>query len=334
MSESKTLNLRNLMGIVGKRKAVLILALVITSLVVTGFVWSRKTVSIVADGKNTNLTTFHSSPDAVLTQAGIQLGAKDEFRTSTPKVESGTVIEVYRAVPVTVSFPDRTEEMVSGKPTVGELADSLGYTEQNSKTVPDRQTRITPALQISIMALSEKLVKETLTVSIPVVRQPDASLEKDEEEVVQEGTEGVKEATIRQRFENGRQVAAETVSENIITPPTPQIVRVGTRDTIQTSRGTMRFRSIQWMEATAYTPTDGSSHGITASGIAARRGVVAVDPRVIPLGTRVYIPGYGFALAADTGGDIIGDRIDLCVESHSEAWTFGRQMVKVYIIAD
>ncbi len=88
------------------------------------------------------------------------------------------------------------------------------------------------------------------------------------------------------------------------------------------------------MEATAYTPTDGSWHGITASGIAARPGVVAVDPNVIPLGTRVYIPEYGLALAADTGGDIIGDRIDLCVETHSEAWTFGRRMVKVYVIAD
>jgi uncharacterized protein YabE (DUF348 family) len=334
MSDVQPLNLHNLKGLVGKRKAVFVLALVITSLVVTGFVWSQKRVSIIADGKNSSIITFYSSPDVILDQADIKLGPQDEYRVSTPKVTSGTIIEVYRAVPVTVSFPDKTQVIVSGKPTVGELAADLGFTEQNSKTVPDRPTRITPELQVTIVALTEKLVNQTLPIPPPVVRQPDGNLEKDDEEVVQEGAEGLKEVTFKQRFENGRQVAAENVAEKIITAPTPQIIRVGTRDTIQTSRGTMRFRSIQWMEATAYTPTDGSWHGITASGIAARRGVVAVDPKVIPLGTRVFIPGYGLALAADTGSDVVGDRIDLCVESHTEAWTFGRRMIKVYVIAD
>ena len=86
------------------------------------------------------------------------------------------------------------------------------------------------------------------------------------------------------------------------------------------------------MEATAYLPTDGSVHGITATGIPARHGIVAVDPDVIPLGTRVYIPGYGMALAADVGGAIVGDKIDLCMEDYSEAMRFGRRAVKVYIL--
>ena len=88
------------------------------------------------------------------------------------------------------------------------------------------------------------------------------------------------------------------------------------------------------MEASAYLPTDGSGAGITATGIPARRGIVAVDPDVIPLGTRVYVPGYGMGLAADTGGAIIGDKIDLCMESSSEAWSFGRRTVKVYVLGD
>ena len=64
----------------------------------------------------------------------------------------------------------------------------------------------------------------------------------------------------------------------------------------------------------------------------AQRGVVAVDPSVIPLGTRLYIPGYGMAVAADTGGAIVGDRIDLCMESYGEAMDFGRRTIKVYIL--
>lgn len=101
---------------------------------------------------------------------------------------------------------------------------------------------------------------------------------------------------------------------------------------IQTSRGMARYQAVMTMEATAYIPSDGGGNGITASGMMAQRGVVAVDPNVIPLGTRLYIPGYGEAIAADTGGAIIGARIDLCMETYWEAMQFGRRDVTVYVL--
>ena len=94
----------------------------------------------------------------------------------------------------------------------------------------------------------------------------------------------------------------------------------------------MRYVREYDMEATAYLPTDGDGNGITASGMLAERGVVAVDTDVIPLGTRLYIPGYGMAIAGDTGGAIYGERIDLCMESYGEAMEFGRRWVKVYVL--
>lgn len=102
---------------------------------------------------------------------------------------------------------------------------------------------------------------------------------------------------------------------------------------VETSRGAMRYTKKYVMEATAYIPTDGSPEGLTAMGIPARRGIVAVDPRVIPLGTRVFVPGYGLALAADTGGAIKGYKIDLCMESYDEAMDFGRRDIEVYVLA-
>ena len=87
------------------------------------------------------------------------------------------------------------------------------------------------------------------------------------------------------------------------------------------------------MEATAYLPTDGGGDGITATGVQAHHGIVAVDPNVIPLGTRLYIPGYGEAVAADTGGDIIGNRIDVVLEDYSSAIQFGRRTVEVYVLS-
>ena len=101
---------------------------------------------------------------------------------------------------------------------------------------------------------------------------------------------------------------------------------------VETSRGAQRYSDALTMEATAYIPADGNGDGITATGMVAQHGVVAVDPSVIPLGTRLYIPGYGEAIAADTGGAINGDRIDLCMDSYGEAMQFGRRYVTVYVL--
>mgnify|MGYP005849306785 CR=1 FL=1 len=91
----------------------------------------------------------------------------------------------------------------------------------------------------------------------------------------------------------------------------------------------------EWkMVATAYFAGGGglNGDGVTATGLRARKGIVAVDPRVIPLGTRVYIDGYGEALAADTGGWIKGDRIDLCFDTLEECLRYGRRRIYVYLI--
>ncbi|MBP2646037.1 MAG: hypothetical protein H6Q75_1477 [Firmicutes bacterium] len=334
MSDIKQLNLRNLEALMGKRKLLLIMTLVIISLVVTGFVWAQKRVNIIADGKNISVRTIHNKPEDILAQANINLGDKDEYRLSTQSVVSDTTIEVYRAIPVVVKVNGKTEIITTGKPTVGELAASLGYTQENSRLSPSGDTRLSSMLEIEVVALTERMVTQQMPIEPPVVRQADSSMEKGFEETVDQGSEGQKEVSIKVSLENGNEVSRTVVGEKVVTPPKPQVVKVGTRDTVETSRGAMRFRTTHMMEATAYTPYDGAQTGITASGIAARRGIVAVDPSVIPLGSRVYIPGYGLALAADTGGDIVGDRIDLCMEGRGEAMSFGRKTVKVYVIAE
>jgi 3D (Asp-Asp-Asp) domain-containing protein/predicted transcriptional regulator len=91
----------------------------------------------------------------------------------------------------------------------------------------------------------------------------------------------------------------------------------------------------EWdMVATAYYSGGGglSGNSITAIGLRVKKGIVAVDPKVIPLGTKLYIPGYGEALAADTGGWVKGDRIDLAFDSLEECYRFGRRKVKVYLV--
>ncbi|PIY17790.1 MAG: hypothetical protein COZ15_01890, partial [Elusimicrobia bacterium CG_4_10_14_3_um_filter_49_12_50_7] len=86
--------------------------------------------------------------------------------------------------------------------------------------------------------------------------------------------------------------------------------------------------------ATAYAPfhCGGSKDGRTHTGLPVGKGIVAVDPKVIPLGTRLYIPGYGYALAGDIGSAIKGNRIDLGVDDYREADAFEKKRIKVYVL--
>ncbi len=175
---------------------------------------------------------------------------------------------------------------------------------------------------------------ETHQVEVPVAVQYERvdTLPKGMEEVLQEGTPGLDEVQEEVYYNHGEVVEAKELQRTTITPMKPKIIRAGTRD-IEVSRSYNRVKEVITMEATAYLPTDGGGDGITATGIRARHGVVAVDPNVIPLGTRVYIPGYGEAIAADTGGDIVGNRIDVVLEDYGSAMQFGRRTVDVYILS-
>ena len=97
----------------------------------------------------------------------------------------------------------------------------------------------------------------------------------------------------------------------------------------QVSRG--GGRSV-YVSATAYSAYDPGNGNRTATGTPVRHGVIAVDPSVIPLGTRVFIPGYGEAVAEDIGGAIHGYRIDVAFDTHAEALMFGRQDLEIFIM--
>lgn len=107
------------------------------------------------------------------------------------------------------------------------------------------------------------------------------------------------------------------------------------KKSIQTTRGSSRGKLLGTFEATAYTDdveSQGKWVGQTASGMKPQVGVVAVDPKVIPLGTKLYVEGYGQAIAGDTGGAIKGNRVDLFMETRESCIEFGRQNVKVWIV--
>jgi 3D (Asp-Asp-Asp) domain-containing protein len=325
-------NRRNYLN--GRVKATTVSLLLLAALFVSGFVWANSKVVIKVDGKEIIAGALSSDPKEVLSVAGVVLGSRDEYRVVANEAGKASVIEVYRAIPMTVTIGSKVEFVWSGKPTVGEVAEAMGYSSRSYKTVPDASTRPTVSMNIRLLTLSDKIVEKELPIPFSIIRQPDAMMEKGMEAVLEPGVPGKKLATVRQMFEEGREAGFDILTEKVLVEPKPEILRVGTRETNDPSRGTIRFKKLLVMEATAYTPFDDGQSGITASGIPARHGIIAVDPRVIPLGTRVFIPGYGMALAADTGGAIRGHKIDLCIEEYNEAIRFGRRKVEVYILAD
>lgn len=86
------------------------------------------------------------------------------------------------------------------------------------------------------------------------------------------------------------------------------------------------------LEATAYTRYDEGCTDYTYRGNYLRRGLVAVDPDVIPLGSKLYVPDYGYAVADDIGGAIQGNKIDLAMETLAEAFAYGRRQITAYVI--
>ncbi len=150
----------------------------------------------------------------------------------------------------------------------------------------------------------------------------------------QEGHDGVLKRTYKVVYENGHRVKSQLVDEERVEPvPTLYLIN---RSGFSTSRGSFTRSKVLVMKATAYDPSPATigphATGKTCTGMHADFGVAAVDPRVIPLGTILYVEGYGLAIAADTGGAIKGNRIDLCYSSKKVADGYGYQMVKVHIL--
>lgn len=164
-----------------------------------------------------------------------------------------------------------------------------------------------------------------------------------EKKVVTAGVDGVKTTTTTTRYIGDKVDATESVTK-VTKEPVTQVINIGTKAkpapvVTNTIPGLdVKYKSVATFNATAYCPCSQCcgkyANGYTANGMKAGYGVAAVDTRVIPLGTKLYVEGYGYCIAADTGGAIKGNRIDLCYGTHSSALAsgFGHKNVKVYIL--
>lgn len=192
--------------------------------------------------------------------------------------------------------------------------------------------------QIEVVPVEEKLIIEDSELSYHTQEKLSKNLAPGTSKIITRGQKGVKRQVIKLTLIAGKEVAKEVVDAEVINKPVDQVVLSNPNQVILsrsmdnqavTQKGAWtQGRKTMVMTATAYTFTGNN----TATGVPPRVGMVAVDPSVIPLGTELYIEGYGTAVAADTGGAIKGYKLDLFFNTVHDCMVWGRRKVKVYIL--
>ena len=332
---------------------IVIIAVLISAGAGTGvFAYLKKDVVINDNGIVTTCTTMKNTFKETLDQNSIDVGPFDYVSAPLETVLQRTKInEIYikRAVPVYITADGKQTRVMTYRDTVGEmLKDSPvkpeGLDELKGAELGDK---ISNGMSLKIVRVSEKEVTEKEPIPYEVRKVANSKLDSDIQKVVKQGQEGVLEKRYKVVTEDGKEVSRQFLSESILKNPVNMIMELGTVLKHSTSRGdVLRYSKVMEMKATAYTASLSDTgkapghplFGITATGTKVREGVIAVDPKVIPLHTRVYIeipgntPDYGYAVAEDVGGAIKGNRVDLYYDSQGQADRFGVRKVKVYIL--
>ncbi len=284
---------------------------------------SLKKVTVYDGEKKQVISTSADDYKSVLKELNISMKSRDRFWTSTKEVSDGSVLVIERAVPVTVISGDKKKVIYTTQQTVQGVVNDAGYDWKKMMPIEDGMMQVKEGMQIHVVPYTKREVSRTETLPIEYEKWYDEKLSADQEVVVQEGKAAKRHVEVEEIISDGKVVKTIVKNEVMEREGTPGVMKTGNME------GTVGY--VSEMHATAYHPSDGDGRGITATGTMAGHGTVAVDPRVIPLGSSVYIPQYGHAIAADTGGAIVGNRIDLCMETFEECYNFGRRDIEVFI---
>lgn len=298
-------------------------------------------ITIIDEGLPTTvLSTARSVGEALLEQkVPLYLGDQINPGPETP-LTADLRVYIKRSKPVSILVDGREIRTRTLDSTVSDVLQEEGVTLRGKDyTDVSLDTEVTNDMTIRVTRVMEDWIVEAEPIAYQTVWKPDPNLELDQRRVDQPGAEGVKKRRIRITYADGVETARVQEEEWVEVPPTPRIIAYGTKIVLrdlQTPAGTIRYWRHLRVLATSYTAaTSGKSpdhpaYGITRLGWQARQGVIAVDPTVIRLRTKMYVPGYGFGTAADTGGAIKGRRIDLCYdEQNLKLWY---RWVDVYLL--
>jgi uncharacterized protein YabE (DUF348 family) len=273
------------------------------------------------DGLVTSHVTTQATVADALLDAGVTLNKEDVvLPAATTLMTPGMHVYVRYARRITVRTGDDETELFTQAQTVGDALNGAGYDLQPEDVVRPAETKpVTNGMVIGLATIRDVKLSQDTPIPYATVYQYDSSQADGTTLVTQPGSEGYVHREYSVKQINGREVARQETTETTV-QPTNEVVTIGTyvpatptpepapAASAPDSSGQCVATYSVW--ATYYTAASAGG-STTATGTGVYKGIIAVDPRVIPLGTRMYVPGYGYGIAADTGGGVTGYSIDL-----------------------
>ena len=310
----------------------------------------QKSIEVVVNGVPTKVSHYESTVKDVLKYAGIVANKKDTVVPALgSKVINGMTIEIKRAIPVNIKIGGKGLVIYTSQNTISDMLKTEGITLSKIDIIsPKIQSAMHKDMNISITRITENSVIVKSNIAYKVLSNTEVNLEKGKVKILRTGSSGIKEQKYKVVCENGKEVSRTLVGEVIRKAPIDQLVAVGSLAWIIPSTGSRKlYITKQYrVKATSYTTDYGCTgkrpgdrgFGVTATGKMVKRdkngfSTVAVDKSVIPLGTKLYIEGYGYAIAADTGGGVKGRHVDLYFDPGTHEYrNWFTHKVKIYFI--
>jgi len=248
--------------------------------------------------------------------------------------EEGVVVQKLEETPVKVKVDGAAVITTAAMPRLDDILQEAGVElGENDRAEAKIDTESGNIPEIEVIRVRSRTVTEEETIPFTEKRIADQSLPDGATQIRQAGQEGVRLKKFEVTTENGKVVRRKELSSDVVKEAQPQVVAFGGNNRgrglpAAARGGSLDVQRVLEMTATAYTHTGDP----TASGVMPYVGGVAVDPKVIPLGANLFVEGYGYAKAVDTGGLIKGSRIDLFLNTEKECYDWGRRQVKVYVL--
>ena len=332
-------------------RLVLIAAALITAVTLVSQPVFAQNTYVITDGNHTfTYTTYATDPEEILDQAGLRLSEDDTYT-----LDGSTVITVQRSQEIDLMYHGTYTHVTSYGETVEALLNRLNITLDDSVVVSQPLNAETyDGMTLRVDRVLEE--EQTYCGIIPheTTYCYDSSLPEGSETVITPGADGAMLCSATVTYVNGQETGRTVHSQTITAAPVTEVIAIGTGEvpaidpnarpvigdgTITLPTGEVLTYTGTWeVLATAYTHTDEGCDYVTATGTIVHIGTVAVDPRYIPYGTRMFIVTndgsyvYGIATAEDCGGGIKGERIDLYFPSYRECMQFGRRQSTIYFL--
>ncbi|SES43594.1 G5 and 3D domain-containing protein [Psychrobacillus sp. OK032] len=307
--------------------------------------WEQaRQIEITVDGEIQTINTTEHLVSEILAKAKVQINEHDAITPAADaEVGPNNKIAIEKAFEVTLLDGKEEKKVWSTSTTVADFLKQHNI-QLNEFDRVERQMEemVIPDSVIKVVRVEKVTDVVEEATNFAVETKKDDSLLKGKEKVVQAGEKGTVSRTYDVIKENGVEVSRNVISEKVTKEPTKKVVAVGTKVvTASVSRGETASDAASegkdfYVTATAYTAYCNGCSGVTTTGINLKSNpdvkVIAVDPKVIPLGSKVWVEGYGYAVAGDTGGAIKGNKIDLFMPSKSKAYDFGRKKVRIKVL--